>query len=255
MNYSTISIESNNDIIILSLINEKKLNSLSQLFFDEFDDAISNIQKENKAKILIIRGSEKVFSAGGDLKEIGAADYEKSFLMCTRVQRSFGLLHNLAIPVIAALDGIVYGGGFELALHCDIRFCTPETVLRLPESDLGLIPGAGGISLLSRFISFSDAAFYLFTGDQIPIQDALSKGLVQRVVPKVEILPETLRFAAELSKKSHESLAAIKKILYANLYSDLNEGLILESQEFTSVLQRAGRAKIDEFFKNKINKK
>ncbi|MBN2778445.1 MAG: enoyl-CoA hydratase/isomerase family protein [Bacteroidales bacterium] len=255
MNYTTISLESNKSIFTLSLINEKKLNSLSQLFFDEFDDAISTIQNDNQARVLIIKGNEKVFSAGGDLKEIGAADYEKSFLMCTRVQRSFGLLHNLSIPVIAALDGIVYGGGFELALHCDIRFCTPETILRLPESDLGLIPGAGGISLFSKFISHSDAAFYLFTGDQIPIHDALSKGIVQKVISKEEIYKETLRFATELCKRSSESLSAIKKILYTNLYNDLNEGLTLESQEFTSVLQKAGRTKIDEFFKNKINKK
>ncbi|MDD2636831.1 MAG: enoyl-CoA hydratase/isomerase family protein, partial [Bacteroidales bacterium] len=119
MDYKTLSVETQNEVVILKLDFEAKLNSLSQLFFDEFIDAVEVLHKNKSAKVLIIRGTDKVFSAGGDLNEIGNASYEESFLMCVRVQKSFSMLQSLKIPVIAALNGIVFGGGFELALHCD----------------------------------------------------------------------------------------------------------------------------------------
>ncbi len=254
MNYKTLSVETQNEIVILKLDFEKKLNSLSQLFFDEFIDVVEALHENTTAKVLIIRGTDKVFSAGGDLKEIGSANYEEAFLMCVRVQKAFSMLHNLKIPVIAALSGIVFGGGFELALHCDIRFCTDDAILKLPESELGLIPGAGGISILSRIISPADTAYYLFTGEQIPVQIAFQKGIIQRVCTSDDIYNQAIDFAKELCEKPLASLTAIKKVLYVNLYKDLNDGRNAEASEFSSVLQLSGRKKIEEFFKNK-NKK
>ncbi|PLX06240.1 MAG: hypothetical protein C0596_17345 [Marinilabiliales bacterium] len=254
MGYSTIKLEKQNQIYTLTLDNEKKLNSLSKLFFDEFDNAVEVIRNDDLSKVLIIKGKENVFSAGGDLKEIGAADYEKAFLMCQRVQNSFASLFSLNFPVIAALEGIVFGGGFELSLHCDIRFCTKDTVLRLPESDLGLIPGAGGISVFSRIFSMSDAAYYLYTGNQIPVEIALQKGFVQEVLEK-GVYERAFEFAKSLLEKSPESLAAIKKVLIRNLYEDLDNCMTYEAREFTSVLQNSGRSKIELFFKNKKKSK
>ncbi|MDD4149415.1 MAG: enoyl-CoA hydratase/isomerase family protein [Bacteroidales bacterium] len=254
MDYKTLSVEIRNEVVILKLDFEKKLNSLSQLFFDEFIDVVEALHENKLAKVLIIRGTDKVFSAGGDLKEIGNASYEEAFLMCVRVQKSFSMLQSLKIPVIAALNGIVFGGGFELALHCDIRFCTHDTILKLPESELGLIPGAGGISILSRILSPADAAYYLFTGEQIPVDIAFQKGLIQRVCNSDDIYDQAFDFAQELCKKPAASLIAIKKVLYTNLYKDLNEGLNAEAMEFSSVLQISGRKMIEDFFKNKTNK-
>ncbi len=254
MNYQTISFEIIENIGILKLNYPQKLNSLSQLFFDEFDQIIELTLYNKECKVLIIRGTEEVFSAGGDLKEIGAADYEKSLLLCMRVQKSFSSLQNLPIPVIAALSGIVFGGGMELSLHCDIRFSTDTAILRLPESDLGLIPGAGGIGLFSRYFTLGDSAYYLFTGNQIPIEEAKSKGLIQKIYTQEEIYNETFKFAKELSLKSHESLAAIKKILISGMFKNLENSFKLEALEFSSVLQRSGRARIKSFFESKIKK-
>lgn len=254
MEYKTISVELVNNIRILKLNYPQKLNSLSQLFFDEFDNVVEQTLNDKDCKALIIRGTNEIFSAGGDLKEIGSVDYERAFLMCERVQKSFGSLQNLPIPVIAALSGIVFGGGFELALHCDIRFSTDTAVLRLPESDLGLIPGAGGISIFSRYFTPGDAAYYLFTGNQIPVAEAKVKGIIQKIFNEEEIFEETLKFAQELSLKSYESLEAIKKILISGMFNNLDDTLTMESREFSSVLQRCGKAKIKAFFESKSKK-
>ncbi|HOZ30736.1 MAG TPA: enoyl-CoA hydratase/isomerase family protein, partial [Bacteroidales bacterium] len=244
MNYKTISFEKTNSISILHLNNPKKLNSLSQLFFDEFDDFIKSLLEDKSCKILIIKGSDTCFSAGGDLKEIGSANYEKSLLMCLRVQRSFGALFNLPFPVIAMLKGLVFGGGFELALHCDIRFSSEDAIIKLPEVELGLIPGAGGISILSRYFSTGDAAYYLFTGNQIPVNEAKSKAIIQKVFSDDNIYSETMEFAKSLCNKSSESLAAIKKILVSGMFNDLESTMTMEAQEFSSVLQRCGHNRI-----------
>ncbi|MDD3740085.1 MAG: enoyl-CoA hydratase/isomerase family protein [Bacteroidales bacterium] len=254
MKYKTISFDKIDNILVLQLNNPQKLNSLSQLFFDEFDEFIELTLKDNAFNVLIIKGLDDIFSAGGDLKEIGSADYERSLLMCMRVQKSFGALQNLPIPVIAILQGLVFGGGLELALHCDIRFSTNDAILKLPESELGLIPGAGGISILSRYFSPGDAAYYLFTGNQISIAEAKSKGLIQKVFSKEEIYQETLKFAKDIALKSSESLAAIKKVLISGMYNNLEDSLMMESREFSSVLQRSGREKIKLFFDSR-NKK
>lgn len=254
MKYSTISLTKDENIIVLKLDYPQKLNSLSQYFFDEFDHAIENINNDKECRVLIIKGTDSVFSAGGDLKEIGSAGYEKALLMCTRVQKSFAALPNLNIPVIAVLDGIVFGGGMELALHCDIRIASDDAILKLPESDLGLIPGAGGISILSKFITLGDAAYFLFTGHQIPIEYALEKGLVQKVLKRTLLNDYAINFAKELTLKSPESLSAIKTVLYSGLFGDLDNTMSLEAREFSSVLQRSGKDKISEFFNSKKNK-
>jgi len=248
MKYKTISFENQKKITVLHLNNPARLNSLSQLFFNEFDIFIKSLHKDNKCNVLIIKGLDDCFSAGGDLKEIGSADYEQSLLMCMRVQNSFEALFNLPFPVIAMLQGLVYGGGLELALHCDIRFSTDTAVLKLPEAELGLIPGAGGISILSKYLGHGDTSYYLFTGNQIPIDTAKAKGIIQRVFSKEDIYKETLKFAESLSEKSFESLMAIKKVLIHGMYNDLESSLNMETREFSSVLQACGHEKIKSFF-------
>ena len=204
--------------------------------------------------MIISSVSKDVFSAGGELNEIGAADYDLGLAMCLRLQRVYSGLQNLEIPVIAALDGYVLGGGLELALHCDIRFAGENTILRLPESDIGLIPAAGGICMFSKYFSLADSAYYLFTGNQIPIEKALEKGFVQKIYKSDELMIETEKFAKLLCTKSSQSLRAIKKILISSMFLDVNELLEMEAREFSSVLQTDGKERIKQFFekRNKV---
>ncbi len=251
MKYQTISIEYNKQICIISFCRPEKMNILSQVFFDEFEHAIESLFQNKEVRVLVLKGDENVFSAGGDLKEIGAASDSEVKLLSMRVQAAFASLFSLDIPVIAAISGITFGGGLEIALHCDIRFCSENTVFRLPESDLGLIPGAGGISLFSKLFSPADAAYYLMSGREIPLETALNKGLVQKIFPQNELLPETLKFAHELSTKSKSALSSIKRILVAGYFQSTEECLNMEVQEFASALSNGGRSGIEKFFKTK----
>lgn len=251
MEYKTISLNNTGNICVLKLNRPEKLNILSQIFFDEFESAIDFIFKDKEIKVLIIAGTDKVFSAGGDLKEMELANRDRAKVMCIRVQKAFASLMSLEIPVIAVLSGIVYGGGLELALHCDIRFCSEKTDFKLPESDLGLIPGAGGISLFSKIFSPADAAYFLMSGEQIPVSTALNKGLVQKVFRQETYFEDSMQFAKELAQKSQNSLAAIKRILIAGYFESTGDCLDSEVEEFSSVLNIDGKNKIRRFFEKK----
>lgn len=242
-----------NNICILTLNNPPKFNALSQLFFDEFEDFIENLSNNKKIKVLIIRGIDAVFSSGGDLKEMLLADYNTAQIMCRRCQKNFQSLMTLEIPTIAMIDGLVFGAGFELALHCDIRFCSENSVFKFPETNLGLIPASGGISLFSKYFSPADTAYYLFGSQEIPIQKLLNRGIIQEVIKTENLFEFTMNYANKISKISNEAIAKCKKILYSNLFSDLNYCLNLETLEFSSLLQTEGKEKIKQLFNKKNN--
>jgi len=152
------------------------------------------------------------------------------------------------------LKGIVFGGGLELALHCDIRFADKTTVLKMPETHLGLIPGAGGITLLSKYLSPADTFYYLSIGKEIPLEKAIYKGLLQEIIEDEDVIKYGFDFAEKLAVKPKESLTALKSVLYTALYNDTLAGLDAEIKEFSSVVQLCGNKKIEMFFKDKKNK-
>ncbi len=246
----TISI-THGTITTIKFDNEPTMNAMSQLFLKEFHEAVESIRNDKECRVLIIRGTEKVFSAGGNLHEISGADYEKAVLMATNAHYIYDGLLNLEIPVVAALDGIVYGGGLELALRCDIRFCSPETRMKFPEVDMGIIPGAGGISFLSKYISPADIAYYVYSCKQITVDYANLHGIVQDVFPRNELYAKAEEFAELLASKPREALRAAKHEITATMSKPLSEALQIEIREFASTLQTDGKRIIAEWFEKK----
>ncbi|MDR2836844.1 MAG: enoyl-CoA hydratase/isomerase family protein [Bacteroidales bacterium] len=252
MDFKTISSELiHNNISILTLNNPEKYNSLNQLFFTEFENFIDKIEKNNDIRVLIIKGTNNIFSSGGDLKEMLNFDLNTSQSMCRRAQADFRKLIELEIPTIAMIDGLTYGGGFELALHCDIRFCSELAKFQFPETKFGLIPAAGGISLFSRYFSHADSAYFLFSNEEIPIEKLISRGVIQKQIENEKLLDFTLDFASKLCNISKEAIAKCKKIIYYNLFSNINDGMNMETLEFSSLLQYIGKEKIEKLFINK----
>lgn len=252
MRYKTLLLDIiENNISILTLNNRENYNCLSQIFFDEFEDAIEKINNNNNIRALIIRGTEGVFSSGGNLKEIKESDYNMANAMAIRCQNAFQSLMFLNIPVIAMIDGITIGGGFELALHCDFRFVSPKSVFRLPEINFGILPAAGGISIFSRLFNSADALFYLLTAKDIPIEKLLNCGIIQKIFSEKNIYNETIDFVKSIIQKPKESIAVIKKNYYRCFFEDINTCLKFDALEFSSLLQKIGKEKINNFYNSK----
>lgn len=247
----TISITHSNNITTIKFDNEQTMNAMSQLFLKELHEALEAVGNDSECRVLILRGTEKVFSAGGNLHEIAGADYEKAVLMATNAHYIYDKILNLEIPVIAALDGIVYGGGLEIALRCDIRFCTPQTRMKFPEVDMGIIPGAGGISFLSRYISPADIAYHVYTCHPISVEYAHQHGIVQDVFPREDIYIRSFEFAQQIATKPREAIRAAKHEIIATMHRNLKECLDIEIKEFASTLQSDGKKIIEDWFEKK----
>ena len=195
--YKTIRLEQKEGIGYLTLNRPEVRNAFNQEMIDEFQEALSVIDKDEEIRVLIITGAGKAFQAGADIAELSLMAPMDILRWNEGIVRINGSLEKLRQPVIAAINGAAMGGGLELAISCTLRIISESAKMALPEVKLGIIPGTGGTQRLPRLIGKGLAAELLLTGDVITAKDAHRVGLVNRVVPD----GETVKAAEELARK------------------------------------------------------
>jgi enoyl-CoA hydratase len=197
--------------------------------------ALAELDADDSIRVIAIRGEgPRGFCAGADIKERRQA--ETSLQVRRRMQgaRWIEALDRVEKPVIAAIHGFCMGGGLELALACDIRFVSPDAVLSLPETGLGLIPGGGGTQRLPRVVGPGRALDLLITGARMGAEEARAIGLVTRIAAAPEtLLPEVRLLAAQIATKAPVATAYVKQAARAALELDLKSGLDLELDLFS----------------------
>ena len=150
-------------IITLTLNRPEAMNSFSRRLIDSFESAIDDVRRDGDARVLVMTGNGKAFSAGADLKERATMPPEEVREFLYRVGRLFRVVENLEIPTIAAINGYALGGGLELALCFDLRLAARSAKIGLTETSLGIIPGAGGTQRLTRIVGLARAREMIFT--------------------------------------------------------------------------------------------
>lgn len=197
-------------------------------------DALVELDADADVRVVVIRGSgTRGFCAGADIKERRGA--ETSLQVRRRMQgvRWIESLDRIEKPVIAAIHGFCMGGGLELALACDLRFASPDAVLALPETGLGLIPGGGGTQRLTRLVGPGRAMDLLITGARLGAEEARAIGLVTRVASTPgAFLSEVKQLAAQIAAKPPVATAYAKQASRAAMQLDLKSGLDLELDLF-----------------------
>jgi len=215
-------------------------------FDDEFVDAWSRVLDEvasSSCTILHVRSSEKVFSAGADLKMMraffaGAGVGEKLVAHVKRMQDVFNRIEALPVVTLAEISGSALGGGFELALACDLRVAGHGALLGLPEPRIGLIPGAGGTQRLAKLCGMATAKRIILGCDMVDGKTAEEIGLVQWSVPDHELASFCSSLAARISQNSAAALAASKRCL-VKTETSIEPGLEAERQETLRLLETA----------------
>lgn len=218
---------------IITLSRPDKRNSLTQQMFDQLSEAVDSIRKDENVRVIVIRGEEgSGFCAGDDLAELVLIQPAgiRNFLL--KAQGIFTGLESLPVPVIAAVNGHVLGGGLELALSCDIILAAAETQLGLPETNLGIIPGLGGTIRLPRRVGLGKAREMIFSGRLLGATEALGIGLVEAVFPQELFFRKVMEFAGFLAEKSPVSLALAKSTINRGMDASLEAGLALEREAF-----------------------
>lgn len=237
MNYFILE-EKAPGVKLLTVKREKVLNALNHELLLEGITLMQRLHGEADLRVLVVTGSgEKAFVAGADIAELASAGCEEGRQISSLGQSFMDLIEELPCPVIAAINGFALGGGLELALACDLRYAADSARLGLPEVTLGLIPGYGGTQRLSRLIGVARASEYIFTGDMVTADVALSHGLVQGVFPKESLLNSVLEIAQKVAMRAPLAVKAAKRSLRTGVNVDLVSGLSVERQEFAYVCQ------------------
>lgn len=235
-----VSIEKHASIGVLKLENPP-LNVLNKDMWNGISEAIDMVQADSEILALVLTGAgTKAFVAGADIKEFPSyISDDNAEEMALQFHQTLQKIHNLPKPTVAALNGLTFGGGCEVALACDFRIAEVQVLLGFPEVKLGLFPGAGGTQRLPRLIGVSRAKALILTGEPISADEAYQIGLVNKVVPSGTALVSALAFAKVFTERSLASLAPAKRAIDEGIELDLESGLRLEATLFADVFRTA----------------
>jgi enoyl-CoA hydratase/carnithine racemase len=220
--------------LVLTLNRPEVLNALSSELSQEMLAAVQNANNRRDVRTIIVTGAgDRAFSAGTDLKQRRTLSPDGKWAQSRDGWNTNQALMNSPKAVIAAISGWCLGGGFELALHCDLRIAADDARFGWPEMTLGAYPGGGAAIMLPRIIGRAKAKELFFTARRITAAQALQLGLVERVVPRAELLDTALAYAADIETTSPLGLAAVKQ--------SVNQGADLSIQEAAELDQRIRR--------------
>jgi enoyl-CoA hydratase/carnithine racemase len=229
--FETVIYEKNNNIAYITLNRPQVLNAYNIKMRDELCQVFDAIKMDSEVRVAIIKGAgDKAFCAGADLSEFLTAP-PPVFARQARFARDiWGLFLSVPQPIIAAVHGYVLGSGVEIALFSDIRIAAEETQFSVPEMGLGIIPAAGASQTLPRAINISPAMDVLLSGRWIKAQEALRLKLVNKIVPRSELIPAAESLARKITRLSPTAVSIVKESICRGIDMSLEEGLEMETR-------------------------
>jgi len=199
----------------------------------DLQNAARIIAADGEVRVVIITGSgEKAFCGGADIKAF--YELKRSIVNVRELISNAGLgtkrIKELEVPVIGAANGSALGGGLEILLACDFRIASETAVFGLPEVNLGIIPGTGGVVELPHVVGMAKAKEAILLGKTYKAAEALQMGLVDKVVPQAQVMDEALALAKELAAKPIAAVKAAKMVLNSVMSMDWTNARRLESE-------------------------
>lgn len=225
-------------VATVTLNRPEALNAFNHDSYRGLITAAQKIKETPDVRVVILTGAgERAFSAGMDLKMIAGGGSGSSMMDKYRMgfDRLYGLksiftqYEEMAVPVIAAINGHCLGAGFELSLCCDIRLCADHATFALPEMALGVIPDLGSTQRLPRMVGPGYAKELIITGRRIDAQEALRIHLVNHVYPRDQLMAEAKKLAAEMAKLNPRHVEGAKRAVNMSMSTPLDWGLRLET--------------------------
>jgi enoyl-CoA hydratase len=217
-------------VAILTLNRPDALNALNTELLGRLNAHAEELSANPDIGCLIITGSEKAFAAGADVKEM--ADKSQIDMLMSDFFGRYKSLSSARLPVIAAVSGFALGGGCELAMMCDMIFAADTAKFGQPEIKLGIMPGMGGTQRMTHAIGKAKAMDMILTGRMMDAEEAERSGLVARVIPAAELMPETIKAAQTIASYSRPSVVTAKEAVNRAFETSLAEGLHYEQRVF-----------------------
>jgi enoyl-CoA hydratase len=233
-----ISVEQDGAVAVVTIDNPP-VNALSAPLLEELEVEIERLDADDGVRAIVLTGAgERAFVAGADISEfpsLRAAPPENGG-SARGIQKVGARMDAAHTPFVAAIQGYCLGGGLELAMACDIRVASEDAQLGQPEIKLGLIPGGGGTQRLPRLVGIGRAQYLNLTGDPIDAQTAYTWNLVERVVPREELLDAAVGIAKTIAARSPHAVAVLRELARTTRDLSLEEGLRREADGFRRCL-------------------
>ena len=228
MSSDTVLFELTDQVAVITLNRPAVRNAMNRELGSALMEALHRVREEADIRAAVITGAGRTFCAGADLKERAqtgrAADASVASVIEASHTTGFARM-VMEKPCIAAIDGYCLAAGFELALICDIRICTPDAKFGLPEITRGFFPGGGGPQRLMRAIPQAVAMEMILTGDAIDASTAQHVGLVSRIVPADDLVTTACQIAHRIASHAPLAVRAVKEVAYAALDETLEQSL------------------------------
>ena len=228
--YTSILTEVHGRVGLIRLNRPKALNALNRTLMQELVQALRAFDADPAIGAMVITGNERAFAAGADIKEM--ADATPVAMLNQEYIELFDRIREIKKPIIAAVAGYALGGGFELAMTCDMIVAAETAKFGQPEINLGIIPGAGGTQRLTRTVGKYLAMEIVLNDRKLSAEEAARFGLVNRVVPVERYLDEALELAQQIAARAPVAVRIAKEAVNKALETPLTEGLAYERRVF-----------------------
>lgn len=228
--YEYIEVSKQGQLGLIALNRPKVLNAINRPMVSEILDAMEGFEADSCVRAIVLSGKGRAFAAGADIDEMAndnAIDFE--------LRNQFKDWDRIAMikkPIIGAVQGFALGGGFELALCCDLLYAADDAEFGFPEVNLGVMPGAGGTQRLTKLAGKTKAMEWLFTGKRISAREALHHGIVNQLISKELLMEETMKAAEQIANQAPISIRLIKEAILKAVDTPLNEGMEFERKNF-----------------------
>jgi len=223
MAFEKIEYEVSNSIAVISLNTPKNLNAFDELMVDDVLLALSNAEEDKAVRAIVIKGNGPAFSAGGDIgmmyRGIKSGEFDFSGEVKKIAQISINIKKS-SKPVIASVHNVVAGAAFNIALACDFCIASEETKFIQAFVNIGLIPDAGGLYLLSRAVGANRAIQLAMTGKPVMANEGLALGFVSKLSTKETLAEDTMKMAQKIASGPAQSYKHMKELLYQSEFTD-----------------------------------
>jgi enoyl-CoA hydratase len=233
--YETLKLEFQGSVAIVRFNRPDAMNAANIPMSHERLEIYTGLSGDSEVKAVIITGNEKAYCAGGDLAAFVQFDSARALEFAERGLSYQKVLMDMPKPTIAAVAGYAFGGGMENVLLCDLRIAAENAKFALSEINVGIFPGGGGTQRLVQNTSICKAKEMIFFGKPVDAKTALEMGLINKVVPLENLLDAAMEWARVLCEKAPLSLAAAKRMVNEAWNRDIDTGMRMEIEAWSSI--------------------
>ena len=227
-----VTYEQDGFVGVITINRPQALNALNSQVLNDLEEVFNSVDLDTTRALVLTGAGEKSFVAGADIGEMSTLTKSEGEAFGKKGNDIFRMIETFPIPVIAAVNGFALGGGCEIAMSCDFRFCSDNAVFGQPEVGLGITPGFGGTQRLARIVGVGIAKQLIYTARNIKAEQAKAIGLVNDVFPQEELLEQAKKVASIIAANAPIAVRNCKKAINDGLDATMDDAIVIEEKLF-----------------------